>query len=109
PNIAIRRHAGTGAMTHAKLLVVDGRVATFGSYNFFELEALTQKELNVFSGDPALIAALLEYFDGAFSAGTTSRPPSFGFGRCTYEIVAALIRSRTRHLLRDPEWRSTYA
>jgi cardiolipin synthase len=108
PKISIRRYAGTGAMTHAKLLVVDDRVATFGSYNFFELEALTQKELNVFTGDAALIAALHTYFDDGFRAGTTGRPPVFVLGRFTYEIAVALVRVWTRRLVRDPEWRSIY-
>jgi cardiolipin synthase A/B len=108
PRISIRRYAGTGGMTHAKLLVVDDRVATFGSFNFFELEALTQKELNVFTGEPALIAALRTFFDDGFRAGTTSRPPVFVFGRVTYEVAAALVRVWTRRLVRDPEWRSIY-
>jgi cardiolipin synthase len=58
PNIAIYGYQGNGGMTHAKLLIVDDEWASFGSCNMFELEGLTQKELNVFTNNTNLIAQL---------------------------------------------------
>ena len=109
PNIAIYRHHGTGGMTHAKLLIVDDQVATFGSFNFFELEAITQKELNVFTSDPALVASIRAYFDGAVAASSEEPPPRRSFGRFSYTLVVAIVDHWTRRLLRNPRWKAQYA
>src|SRR5690606_42010280 len=58
PNITLYGFTGCGGMTHAKLVLVDDQWASFGSLNMIEVEGLTQKELNVFSSNPDLIAQL---------------------------------------------------
>jgi cardiolipin synthase A/B len=109
PNITIHRFEGFGGMTHAKLLVVDDSRATFGSFNFFELEETTQKELNVFTTDRALISSLRTYFDAAVATSTVLAPPARSFGRFTYTLTHTLVARATRRLLRDPDWKARYA
>jgi cardiolipin synthase len=108
PNIRCYGYRPCGGMTHSKLLIVDDRIATFGSLNFLELEALTQKELNVFTRDPAIIEAL----DGLVRADVAeSEPlpvPSTGFGRFTYDALHGFFRWWTARLVRDAAWRATY-
>jgi cardiolipin synthase len=108
PNIRCYGYRPCGGMTHAKLLIVDDRIATFGSLNFLELEALTQKELNVFSRDPSIIAAL----DGLVRADVEdSEPlpvPWSGFGRFTYDALHGFFRWWTARLVRDAGWRARY-
>jgi cardiolipin synthase len=102
-------YRGSAGMTHAKLLIVDDAVATFGSFNFFELEGLTQKELNVFTRDPAIIAELRRLMDRDIAASEPMERPRATFGRFTYSIVERGFAAWTRRLLRKPEWRSTYS
>lgn len=108
PNIELLGFMGADGMTHAKLLVVDDRVATFGSLNFQEIEALTQKELNVVTRDPALVGEL----NGLFAADTAaSEPvplPRSSFGWWTYRALYRLIRLWTARLVRRPGWRARY-
>ena len=109
PNITIHRFEGVDGMTHAKLLVVDDSRATFGSFNFFELEATTQKELNVFTANRALISALQEYFNDAVATSRVFAPPTHSFGRFTYTLIHTVVARATSRLLRDPDWKARYA
>ena len=107
-NIQLVGYPGTGGMTHAKLLIVDNRVASFGSVNYQEIEALTQKELNVVTRDPDLVAEL-----GALAAADAaeSRPvpiPRTAFGWWSYRLAFWLVRIWTNRLLRKPDWRARY-
>ena len=107
-NIAVLGYEGSGGMTHAKLLVVDGEIATFGSLNYQEIEAVAQKELNIFTRDPALVAELETL---ATADAGSSRPvpiPVTSFGWFTYRFLHWLVRAWTRRLLRRPTWRATY-
>jgi cardiolipin synthase len=100
-------YRGTAGMTHAKLLIADDR-ATFGSYNFFELEALTQRELNVFTGDPALVSALRVLVAGDVGESEPLAVPRSMSGVSSYRLVARLVAAWTRRLLRDPGWTARY-
>ena len=107
--VTVYGYRGSDEMTHAKLLIVDDEVATFGSFNFFELEGLTQKELNVFTRDPAIITDLRRLMDRDTAASTVMTPPRTTFGRFTYTIVERGFARWTRRLLENPEWRATYS
>ena len=108
PNIELLGYSGTDGMTHAKLLIVDERIATFGSLNFQEIEALTQKELNVVTRDPALVGELLRLVEADAAASRVVDAPRSAFGWFTYRLVYAVLRAWTRRLLRRPEWRARY-
>lgn len=108
PNIRCYGYQERGGMTHAKLLIVDDRIATFGSLNFLELEALTQKELNVFTRDPAIIGSLNELVDRDVAASELLPVPRSGFGRFTYGVLHGFFGWWTGRLVRDREWRSRY-
>ena len=108
PNIQCHGYQGCGGMTHAKLLIVDDRIATFGSLNFLELEALTQKELNVFTRDEAIIGAFNALVDRDIAASEPMPVPRSGFGRFTYDALEGFFRWWTRRLVRDAEWRARY-
>jgi cardiolipin synthase len=107
-NIEVMGYPGSDGMTHAKLLVVDHDIASFGSMNYQEIEALAQKELNVFTRNPALVAELTAL---AVADAAASRPvptPSNAFGWFTYRCINRLVRFWTGRLLRRPAWRETY-
>jgi cardiolipin synthase A/B len=107
-NIDVHGYLGAGGMTHAKFMIVDDEIATFGSLNFLELEALAQKELNVFSRDAALIRALQTLVASDVVSGTRIARPLSGFGRFTYNLLYRFFRWYTDRLLRDPSWRARY-
>ncbi len=108
PNIAIYGYAGSGGMTHAKLLVVDDLWASFGSYNMIELEGLTQKELNVFTTNPDLIAQLRDFVARDLACSARLPVPRVAFGRFTYSLLYSIVKWRTGRLLRDPTWTAIY-
>ena len=108
PNVDLVGFRGTDGMTHAKLLVVDDRIATFGSLNFQEIEALTQKELNIFTRDPDLVAELRALLASDAAASAPAPLPRTAFGWWTYRLAYRLVRAWTRRLVRRPEWRATY-
>jgi len=107
-NIEVLGYPGSDGMTHAKLLIVDDATATFGSLNYQELEALTQKELNVFTRDPQLVAELRAL---ATADAAVSRPvprPRSAFGWFTYRVLHWLLRGWTNRLVRRAAWRAKY-
>lgn len=108
PGIAIHGYQGDGGMTHAKLLLVDGRRASFGSFNMMELEGLTQKELNVFTGDPEFIAEIQRFVAADLAHSALLPPPGRAGGWFTYRALHAFFRWWTGRLLRDPGWRRVY-
>ena len=108
PNVECFGYRGAHDMTHAKVLVVDARRATFGSFNMLELEGLTQKELNVFSDDHDLVDQLEGLVRADVSASDRMPVPRSSFGRFTYTWSYAFFRWWTRRLLRRPEWRKEY-
>jgi cardiolipin synthase A/B len=109
PNIDLFGYRGsTEGMTHAKLLVVDGRVAMFGSINFQEIEALAQKELNVVTRDPALLAELSALHAADVAASEPAPRPRTAFGWWTYRFLYGVVRWWTRRLLRRESWRAVY-
>jgi cardiolipin synthase len=108
PNIALRGYRATGGMLHAKFAIVDGRRATFGSFNMFELESRTQKELNLFTDDPALVAQLEAVVADDLEASVPMPAPAWTAGRFTYTWCYRFFDAWTRRLLRDPEWVETY-
>jgi cardiolipin synthase len=108
PDITIYGYQGSGGMTHAKLVIVDDRWASFGSYNMIELEGLTQKELNIFSTDPGLIAQLNALVDADRAQSVRQRAPRIVLGRVSYSVLVRFFGWWTRRLLRDPNWKAIY-
>lgn len=108
PNVTVYGYHGSGGMTHAKLVVADDRWASFGSFNMIELEGLTQKELNVFSSDPALIAQLNAVVAADLQAASPVAPPRTAWGRFTYSILYRFFKWWTRRLLRRSDWKALY-
>ncbi len=107
-NIEVLGYPGSDGMTHAKLLIVDHAVASFGSSNYQEIESLTQKELNVFTRDPDLVAELSAL---AAADAATSRPvarPRTAVGWFTFRFLYWFARTWTNRLLRRQAWRATY-
>jgi hypothetical protein len=96
-------------MTHAKLLIVDDRRAAVGSANLFALEAMTQKELCLFTDDVVLVEQLRGQaaIDALHSAPLA--PPRSSVGRVSYSVLELVVDAWTRRLLRKPEWRNGYA
>jgi cardiolipin synthase len=107
--VTVHRYDGSGGMTHAKALVVDDERATFGSFNFFELESMTQKELNVFTSDPKLVRELAQFLDDDRRLSHVEAPPKTVFGHASYRFARDVVARRTRALLRDSRWRAVYA
>lgn len=107
-NIEVLGYPLDGGMTHAKLLVVDDELASFGSLNFQEIEALAQKELNIFTRDPDLVAELarLAATDAAECAPVPV--PRSAFGWFTYRTLHWLVQTWADRLVRKPEWRARY-
>lgn len=95
-------------MTHAKLVLVDGKHASFGSLNIMELEGLTQKELNIFTSNPDFIAQLEDFIEDDLAHSERMPIPRFASGRITYNVLYAYFNWRTQRLLRDPAWRERY-
>ena len=108
PNIQIMGYHGPQRMSHAKLLIVDNRKATFGSFNMFELEGLTQKELNVFTDNAAFVAQLNDFVTQVLSNCVILSPPRNAFGRFTYNLLYKFFQWRTHRLLRNPRWKAVY-
>ena len=109
PNIAVHGYRGCGSMTHVKLLIVDDARAVVGSANLFALEAMTQKELCLFTDDSALVEELREQaaIDTLHSAPLAA--PRTSVGRFSYSMLELAVDAWTRRLLRKPAWRSGYA
>ena len=99
---------GSGGMTHAKLLIVDDAVATFGSLNSQEIESLTQKELNVFTRDPDLVSELCALANADAAASQPVPIPRTAFGWFTYRSLHWFARAWTNRLLRRAAWRAKY-
>jgi cardiolipin synthase len=108
PLVTAHGYPGADGMTHAKLAIVDGKRATFGSCNLLELESLTQKELNVFSDDPDLVGQLEALIDADLAVSRPLAVPASGRGAWTYTVLHALCERWTRRLLRRASWRSEY-
>jgi cardiolipin synthase A/B len=108
PQVQIYGYRGDNDMTHAKLILIDGRRVTFGSCNFFELEGLAQKELNIFSSDPGLLAQVEESIAADLARSEKLPPPRWVWGRFTYTWLYRFMDGWTRRLLTDPDWRARY-
>jgi len=108
PNIEVLGYAVGDGMMHAKMLIVDDAVAVFGSMNFQEIESLTQKELNVFTRDPSLVADLRAHASADAAASTPTARPSFAFGWWTYRALHWFFRTWTKRLATRPQWRAIY-
>lgn len=108
PNITYYGYHGEHDMTHAKLVIVDGKHATFGSLNMFELEGLTQKELNVFSSNPDFITQLKAFVESDIAESTRLATPRYGFGRFTYTLAYNFFKWWTGRLVRNPKWKAIY-
>ena len=108
PNATLYGYRGNGGMTHAKLLIVDDRWATFGSFNMIELEGLTQKELNVFTSNADLIGQLQRFVARDLAQSTPLAPVRFSCGRLTYSVLYHFFGWWTKRLLRHPDWKVTY-
>ncbi len=108
PNITIYGYRGEHDMTHAKLVIVDEDYVTFGSYNMFELEGLTQKELNIFTHNPDFVTQMLAFVEEDIQNSTIILQPRTTFGRFTYSVLHQFFRQLTNRLVKNPEWRAKY-
>jgi cardiolipin synthase A/B len=109
PNISVHGYRGCGAMTHAKLLIVDDQRAAVGSANLFALEAMTQKELCLFTDDVTLVGELRTQAAVDTLHSAPLDPPRSPVGRLSYSVLELAIDAWTRRLLRKPAWRNEYA
>lgn len=107
-NITIYGYRGEHNMTHAKLVIVDESYVTFGSYNMFELEGLTQKELNIFTHNPDFVRQMLAFVEEDIQNSTIISQPRTTFGRFTYSVLYQFFRFLTTRLVKNPEWRAKY-
>jgi cardiolipin synthase len=108
PNIEVLGYTPGDGMMHAKMLIVDDTVAVFGSINFQEIESLTQKELNVFTRDPSLVADLRAHAAADAAASTPTARPVVAFGWWTYRALHWFFRVWTKRLATRPHWRAVY-
>lgn len=108
PNVTVWGFRGGSGMTHAKLIVVDDQWTSFGSLNMIELEGLTQKELNVFSSNPALISQLQALIARDLAQAAPIPAPRFVAGRPLYTVLYRSFRWWTRRLIRDTDWKARY-
>ena len=108
PNISIYGYRGEHDMTHAKLVIVDEQYVSFGSLNMFELEGLTQKELNIFTRNAEFVAQVLDFVEDDIQNSTTLTQPRTTFGRFTYSFLYQFFRVWTNRLVRKPAWCAKY-
>ncbi len=108
PNIRIYGMWGTNNMTHAKLIVVDGHWAGFGSFNMFELEGLTQKDLTVFSDNPDLLRQFQQLIADDLSHSVLLKAPRWSWGRSSYRLVHRFFRWWTGCLVKNQRWLAVY-
>lgn len=108
PNINLYGYRGEHDMTHAKLIVVDDEMASFGSFNMFELEGLTQKDLNVFTRNADFIAVLQAFIEQDITQSEPIAQPRHGWGRFSYGLLYGCFNWWTQVLVQRPEWRAKY-
>ena len=109
PGITIYGYRGDHDMTHAKLVIVDDRRATFGSLNMFELEGLTQKELNIFTDNADFIQQVQEFISQDIaSSQIIPQPPKHTFGHFSYTLLYYFFKWWTNRLIQNPEWTAVY-
>lgn len=108
PNVTIYGYTGCGGMTHAKLILVDDQWASFGSLNMIELEGLAQKELNVFSSSPDLIAQLQALIARDIAQAAPVPVPRFAVRRPLYTLLVGFFGWWTHRLLRNADWKARY-
>lgn len=108
PNVEILGYEGSDGMTHAKILIIDDALASFGSSNYQEIEAMTHKELNIVTRDPQLVAALAAVTEADIGASRPVATPRTSFGWFTYRLAYLVMRWSTRRLLSRPRFRDVY-
>jgi phosphatidylserine/phosphatidylglycerophosphate/cardiolipin synthase-like enzyme len=109
PNVRIFGIKRENNMTHAKLIVVDGKWAGFGSYNMFELESLTQKDLTVFSDNPDLLRQFHQLIEDDLRNSVLLDAPRWTWGRSSYRLVHSFFRWWTGCLVKNEKWFAVYA
>jgi len=109
PNIRLYGYRGEHDMTHAKLMMVDDEVVTFGSFNMFELEGLTQKDLNIFTRNQSFIRQVKDFIAQDIAESVLIATPKSSFGRFSYTWLYYFVRWWTNFLLRNERWRLQYA
>jgi cardiolipin synthase len=108
PNIRIFGWQGKNNMTHAKLIIVDGKWAGFGSYNMFELEGLTQKDLIVFSDNPDLLRQFHQMIADDLRHSVLLEAPRWTWGRGSYRLVHGFFKWWTERLVKNEQWLAIY-
>jgi cardiolipin synthase len=81
------------SMLHAKVMTVDGLVASVGSANFTSRSLLLDDEVNLVVLDPAVVAALDDDFDADVARSEAVDPgewPDRGLAQRAKEAVAGL-------------------
>ena len=90
------------------LVIVDEQYASFGSLNMFELEGLTQKELNIFTHNTEFIQQALDFVEQDIKDSAIIAQPRTAFGRFTYSLLYQFFRAWTNRLVKNPDWRAKY-
>jgi phosphatidylserine/phosphatidylglycerophosphate/cardiolipin synthase-like enzyme len=108
PNITYYGFTGDSGMTHAKLYLFDDRWTTIGSLNVFELECMMQKEINIFSDDPDLVAQLKRVAEADLIQSVPLAVPHNGFWRFTHTLTYAFYSWWLKRLISNPTWRARY-
>ena len=108
PNISYYGFTGHDGMTHAKLYLFDGRWTTVGSLNVFELECLMQKEVNIFSDNPDLVAQVKELAEADLAQSELLSLPSGKYLRFTHTAVYGFFTWWTKRLSKNPDWVAKY-
>jgi len=108
PNIRIFGRQGENNMTHAKLIVVDGKWVGFGSYNMFELEGLTQKDIAVFSDNPDLLRQFHQLIEDDLRNSVLLEVPRCTWGRGSYRLIHGFFRWWTGRLIKNEKWFAIY-
>src|SRR5687767_2344767 len=91
PDLTVHGHLGCGAMTHAKLLIVDDERAAIGSANLFALEAMTQKEVCLFTDDTILLEQLRDQAVVDTLQSAPLDPPRSSIGRLSYSVLELVV------------------
>ena len=71
---AVRQKTLAGLKSHAKIVLIDGRVAVVGGLALTALSLEFRREVAILVEDPAMLATVEELFSGARAAGASAEP-----------------------------------
>jgi len=86
------------SMLHAKVITVDGTVASVGSANFTSRSLLLDDEVNVVIFDPAVVAVLDEHFEADLAVSEPVDPASWPDRSLTQRALEVVAGLGGRHM-----------